>query len=68
MAIELDKMVGYIRSRPKPGRKGEVELYIDPKVKMKQTDNGPVVTKPEDCVGILYGVGDGKLEVRYPEE
>ena len=68
MAIPLENMVGYIRSRPKPGRPKELELYIDPKVVMKQTDAGPVVSKPDDCAGILYGAGEGKLEVRYPEE
>jgi len=79
MAIELQNMVGYIRNRPKPGtgkpgKPAEVELWIDPVIKMKQTPLGPVATKPEDCAGILYGKVDdagqptGQLEVRYPEE
>ncbi len=68
MPIPLENMVGYIRSRRKPGRANEVELYIDPMVKMKQTAAGPVVTKPEDCAGIIYGDGSGKLRIEYPEE
>lgn len=74
MAISLENMVGYIRSRKKPGRTEEVELYIDPRVQLKQTANGPVVTKPADCAGILYGEVDehgkatGRLKVEYPEE
>lgn len=69
MAIQLENMVGYIRSRNKMGRKGEVELYIDPVVKTKQTPKGPVITKPEDCNGILYiDPQTGKLVVEYPEE
>ncbi len=72
MPIPLEGMVGYIRSRKKPGRKGEVELYIDPHVKMKQTANGPVVSVPEDCAGIIYGNAEGenkgKLRIEYPEE
>lgn len=68
MAIPLEGMVGYIRTRRKPGAGEELELYIDPNVQLTQTITGPVVTKPSDCAGILYGAGEGKLEVRYPEE
>lgn len=75
MAISVTGMVGYIRTRNTP--KG-VELYIDPKIKLKQTATGPKVTKPDDCAGILYSVPGPndpttgqpthKLEVQYPEE
>lgn len=77
MAIALDNMVGYIRTRPKHGTKrvdaeGKpivvMELWIDQDIIINHTPKGPVVGKPPDCAGILYGAGDGKLEVKYPEE
>ncbi len=73
MAIPIDGMVGYIRTRPKrnaapaPGAAPELELYIDPQVILTPGAAGVQVGKPADCVGILYSVPGGKLEVRYPE-
>ncbi|QJW98688.1 hypothetical protein [Frigoriglobus tundricola] len=77
MAIPIEGMVGYIRSRPKrngPPKKGpdgkplpaELELWIDQTVLLTTTPTGPVVSKPADCTGILYSV-NGKLVVEYPE-
>jgi hypothetical protein len=72
MAIPLENMVGYVRSRVKHGTqnqpKPEVELFIDPNVLIQKTPAGPKVGKPADCCGILYSTADGKLEVRYPDE
>ena len=76
MAIPLEGMVGYVRTRPKHGTKKigpdgkpapEMELWIDSNIVLNQTPTGPVVGKPPDCAGIIYGTADGKLKIEYPE-
>lgn len=73
MAIPLENMVGYIRTRPKQDNPESLEIYIDQLVCWKVHPKGaalpPVPALPPGCVGVLYSVPEtGRLEVRYPEE
>lgn len=66
MAIPLENMIGYLCSRPSRTNDG-LDYYVDRDVRFRP--NSTVVTRPPNCVGIIYSfldseTGEYKLEIR----